>query len=92
MERYQARSRSQSEGSADRTVSEQQGDFQRSVSLSRELTSELDAVAEEDRTIVPKPKSKGAKGGTAASSTVPHYPKELLDKIVDPDDNYDTTT
>eukprot|EP00973_Karenia_brevis_P034206 4718034-Karenia_brevis.AAC.1 len=51
MEKYRARSRSQSEGSADRTVFEPQGDFQRSVSLSRDLTSELDAVAEEDRTM-----------------------------------------
>eukprot|EP00973_Karenia_brevis_P001200 164656-Karenia_brevis.AAC.1 len=43
MERYRGRSRSQSEGSGDRTVSEPREEFQRSVSLSRDLTTELDA-------------------------------------------------
>eukprot|EP00973_Karenia_brevis_P032731 4518249-Karenia_brevis.AAC.1 len=50
MERYRGRGHSQSEGSGDRTVSEPRQEFQRSVSLSRDLTTELDAVAEEDRT------------------------------------------
>eukprot|EP00973_Karenia_brevis_P074103 10298513-Karenia_brevis.AAC.1 len=65
MEKYRARGLSQSEGSGDRTASEPRDD-QRSVQLSRDLTSELDAVAEEDRTIVPRPKSSGAKGTTTA--------------------------
>eukprot|EP00973_Karenia_brevis_P073617 10228197-Karenia_brevis.AAC.1 len=66
MEKYRARGRSQSEGSGDRTVSEPREEFQRSVSLSRDLTTELDAVAEEDRNVVPRPKSSGTKGTTTA--------------------------
>eukprot|EP00973_Karenia_brevis_P051279 7123094-Karenia_brevis.AAC.1 len=57
MDKYRIRSRAQSEGSGDRTVSEPPEEFQRSVSLSRDLTTELDAVAEEDRTVVPGPKA-----------------------------------
>eukprot|EP00973_Karenia_brevis_P053285 7407396-Karenia_brevis.AAC.1 len=68
MEKYRVRSRAQSEGSGDRTASEPREEFQRSVSLSRDLTTELDAVAEEDRTVVPRPNSSGTKGTTTASS------------------------
>eukprot|EP00973_Karenia_brevis_P069326 9639609-Karenia_brevis.AAC.1 len=63
MAKHRGRSRSQSEGSGDRSVSEPREELQRPVSLSRDLTTELDAVAEEDR-----------KGANTASSVVPFYP------------------
>eukprot|EP00973_Karenia_brevis_P072621 10087875-Karenia_brevis.AAC.1 len=82
MEKYRARSRSQSEGISERSVSEPREKPRRSVTLSRDLTSELDAVAEdEDR-----------KGVTVEPSIVPHSPKELLDTFADPADDDDNTT
>eukprot|EP00973_Karenia_brevis_P078294 10870471-Karenia_brevis.AAC.1 len=58
MNKYRERSRAQSEGSNnDLSTPDERGEFQRSVSLSRDLMSELDTVAE-DRELVPK----GSKG------------------------------
>eukprot|EP00973_Karenia_brevis_P025350 3498069-Karenia_brevis.AAC.1 len=66
--------RSQSEGSNDRsTEGKQKEELHRQVSLRRDLTTELDAVAEENR-----------EGTTAAATAVPHYPKDSSDKFVSP--------
>eukprot|EP00973_Karenia_brevis_P004855 668355-Karenia_brevis.AAC.1 len=72
MTKHRGRSRAQSEGSNDRPTGEKQPreELYRQVSKSRDLTTELDAVAEDDH-----------KGTTPASSAVPYYPKELLDKF-----------
>eukprot|EP00973_Karenia_brevis_P058390 8131526-Karenia_brevis.AAC.1 len=51
-------------------------ELHRQVSLKRDLTTELDAVAEDCH-----------KGTAAASSAVPYYPQELLDKFVNDDGN-----
>eukprot|EP00973_Karenia_brevis_P068141 9479253-Karenia_brevis.AAC.1 len=61
MIKHRGRSRAQSEGSNDRTTGEKQPkeELHRQVSLKRDLTTELDAVAED-----------GHKGTTAASSAV----------------------
>eukprot|EP00973_Karenia_brevis_P034516 4761070-Karenia_brevis.AAC.1 len=64
MAKHRGRSCAQSEGSNDRNASEEQPkeELHRQVSLKRDLTTELDAVAEEDR-----------KGTTAASTVVPYF-------------------
>eukprot|EP00973_Karenia_brevis_P087197 12088535-Karenia_brevis.AAC.1 len=68
MTKHRGRSRAQSEGSNDRNAEEDQPkeELYRQVSLKRDLATELDAVAEEDR-----------KGTTAATTVVPSLLKEF---------------
>eukprot|EP00973_Karenia_brevis_P046897 6507128-Karenia_brevis.AAC.1 len=80
MEKYRQRTRAQLEESGDRSESESRDETRRPSSLSRNLTTELDAVAEENQ------------DGTTTKSQVVHYSDELLNKFGPQGDDDDNTT